>query len=327
MQTHNELYQAAMRTVQARRQTARVKAEDNKKLVLAAVPGLAQALEDFRLAGIHAAMVGARGGDTQPALEKLRACKEKCNALLQASGRSPDCLEPKFTCPLCQDTGLHDGKTCSCVQKLMRRMRREEIEQSSSLSISKFATLKLEYYPDAKDPATGRNIRQHMKALLEDLHEYAVTFDHDSINLLLIGNAGLGKTHAALAVAGVVLDRGYDVIYLSSAEFFSQLETAHFTSGNNVDEAALMSAACEADLLILDDLGTEMLSSYTLSAFYNLLNTRMSTRRPTIFTSNIMDGTVFEKRYTEKIASRLAGSCEQFVFLGGDIRQIKAREY
>ena len=327
MQTRNELYQAAMRIVQTRRQTARVKAEDNQKIVLAAVPGFAQAQEAFRQAGIHAAMTGARGGDTKAALDQLHNCKEKCNELLRASGRSPDCLEPKYTCPLCQDTGSQDGKTCVCVQKLMRKLRREEIEQSSSLSISKFATLQLEYYPDKKDPITGCNIRQHMRSLLEDLHEYAVTFDHDSLNLLLIGNAGLGKTPAALAVAGVVLDRGYDVIYVSSSEFFSQLETAHFTSGNNVDEAALMSAACDADLLILDDLGTEMLSAYTLSVFYTLLNTRMSGHRPTIFTSNIMDGTVFEKRYTEKIASRLAGSCEQFVFLGEDIRQIKAQEY
>lgn len=327
MQTRNELYQAAVRIVQTRRQTARVKAEDEQKRVLAAVPQLAQAMERFRLAGIHAAMVGARGADTGAAREELRQRKAECDEILRQSGRSPDCLEPKYTCQLCQDTGILNGKTCTCVQHLMRRLRREEIEQSSSLSISKFAALRLDYYPDVKDPITGRNIRQHMKELLEDLREYAVSFDLDSMNLLLIGNAGLGKTHAALAVAGVVLDRGFDVIYFSSAEFFSRLESAHFTSGGNGEEAALMSAACDADLLILDDLGTEMLSAYTLSAFYTLLNTRMSARRPTIFTSNITDGTVFEKRYTEKIASRLAGSCEQFVFLGEDIRQIKAQEY
>ncbi len=326
MQTHNELYQAAMRIVQTRRQTARVKAEDTRQMVLAAVPGLAQAEEAFRQAGIHAALVGARGGDTKPALDHLRICKEQCNLLLRNSGRSPDCMEPKYICSICCDTGIAEGKTCACVHKLMRKLRREEIEASSSLSICKFDTLDLRYYPNKPDPMTGCNIRQHMKLLLEDLQEYAATFDHDSINLLLIGNAGLGKTHAALAVAGSVLERGYDVIYLSSPEFFSQLENAHFTSGNNADESALMAAACEADLLILDDLGTEMLSAYTISAFYTLLNTRMSARRPTIFTSNIMDGTILEKRYTEKIASRLAGSCEQFVFLGDDIRHIKAQE-
>ena len=327
MQTKNELYQAAMRTVQTRRQTAKVQAEDHRRLVLAAVPGLDKALEQFRQAGIHAALVGAKGGDTQAALAQLHACRDNYARLLQASGRSPDCLEPKFTCPLCQDTGTVDGKTCDCVHKLMRKLRREEIEKSSSLSISKFSTMRLDCYPDVVDPVTHCNIRQHMKSILEDLRDYAVEFDHDSMNLLLIGNAGLGKTHAALAVGGVVLDRGYDVIYFSSAEFFSQLENAHFSSGSNGDEAALMAAACDADLLILDDLGTEMISAYTLSCFYNLLNARMSASRPTIFTSNIMDGTVFEKRYTEKIASRLAGSCEQFVFLGSDIRQIEDTAY
>lgn len=326
MQTRSELYQAALRTVQARRQMARANAEDYKKLTLATVPGLSDALEAFRQAGIRAAMVGATGGNTEQARAHLRECKKAYGDLLAQSGRSPDCLEPRFTCRLCSDTGNVDGKTCTCVQKLMRQMRREEIEASSSLSISRFDTMDLNYYPDKNDPVFGKSIRRHMEQVLEDLQYYAEDFDQDSMNLLLIGNAGLGKSHAALAVAGVVLEKGYDVIYLSSPEFFAQLENYHFTSGANGDESALMNAACEADLLILDDLGTEMLSSYTISAFYTLLNARTAARRPTIFTSNIMDGTVFEKRYTEKIASRLAGSCEQFVFLGDDIRQIKAQE-
>ena len=326
MQTKRELYQAAMRTVCARRQVARTQAQDARAQAQAAVPGLQQAEEEFRQCGIRAALAAASGGDTAAALANLQLAKTARDRLLQDSGRAPDCLEPRFTCCLCQDTGTVNGKTCSCVHALMRKLRRQEIEAASSLSITDFDTMELRYYPDQRDPVTGRNVRRHMAEILADLREYADTFDRDSVNLLLIGNAGLGKTHAALAVAGVVLEKGYDVIYMSSPEFFSQLESFHFTGGEAASEEALMQAAAEADLLILDDLGTELVSSFTISAFYTLLNARMAARRPTIFTSNITDGALVEQRYTEKIASRLAGSCEQFVFLGTDIRQLKAQE-
>ena len=326
MQSKQELYQAAMRTVCARRQTARARAEDARRTAYAAVPGLAEAEEEFRQRGIRAAMAAARGQDKAEALAALQAAKEACDALLRASGRAPDFLAPKFTCPVCQDTGTHEGRMCACVRVQMQKLRRAEIEAASSLKISRFDAMQLRYYPDAKDPVSGRSIRRHMTELLRELQEYADTFDRDSANLLLIGNAGLGKTHAALAIAGEVLEKGYDVIYLSSPEFFSQLEGYHFTSGAGADEEALLGAATEADLLILDDLGTEMVSSFTISTLYTLLNSRMAARRPTIFTSNITDGTIFEKRYTEKISSRLAGSCEPFVFLGDDIRQLKAAE-
>jgi DNA replication protein DnaC len=326
MLTKQELYQTAMRTVCARRQVAKANAQDARRLAEAAVPGLAEAENAFRQCGIHATLAAASGGDSAQALAELSAAKQRCNALLRQSGRPADCLAPKYTCPICEDTGMKDGRPCTCVQALMRKLRRAEIEKASSLSISRFDTMELRYYPEARDAVTGCNIRSHMQTTLGELREYALDFDRNSVNLLLIGNAGLGKTHAALSIAGIVLDKGYDVIYMSSPEFFSQLETAHFDNTRSGDEEALMTAASEADLLILDDLGTEMVSSYMLSTFYTLLNNRMSARRPTIFTSNIMDGTLLEKRYTEKIASRLAGGCEQFVFLGSDIRQQKAQE-
>ncbi len=326
MLTKQELYQAAMRTVCARRQTAKADAREAHTAIQAAVPGLAEAENTFRLCGIQATMAAAAGGDTAAALAKLQAARQACDTLLQKSGRPADCLAPKFTCPRCQDTGTVGGHTCTCVQALMRQLRREEIEKASSLSISRFDTMELRYYPEQHDPATGWNIRHHMAGVLDDLRAYAEAFDRDSANLLLIGNAGLGKTHAALAIAGVVLEKGYDVIYMSSPELFSQLEAAHFDNTRAGDERALLTAVSEADLLILDDLGTEMVSTYMLSVFYTLLNDRMAARRPTIFTSNITDGPLFERRYTEKIASRLAGSCERCIFVGTDIRQSKAAE-
>ena len=207
----------------------------------------------------------------------------------------------------------------------MQRLRREEIEAMSSLSVTSFDTMKLDYYPNTRDPQTGRTVRQYMAELLADLQDYAAAFDLDSENLMLTGNAGLGKTHAALAVAGAALDKGFDVIYISSPEFFSRVETLHFGSDPAGEKDALLETVCGADLLILDDLGTEFNSSFVISTLYSLLNDRLGRRRPTILTTNITDGTLLEKLYTEKVASRISAFVP-YRFLGEDIRLKKAME-
>lgn len=325
MRTRNELYQAAMRTVSARRQMARARAEDARAEARAAIPALKAAEDEVTACGVRCALAGARGADRTAAASALAAARQKRDALLAASGRSPLALEPKYTCPICQDTGVADGKTCACVRREMQRLRREEIEAMSSLSVTSFDTMKLDYYPNTPDPKTGRSVRQYMAELLADLRDYAEEFDLDSENLMLTGNAGLGKTHAALAVAGAALDKGYDVIYISSPDFFSRVETLHFGSDPAGEKDALLDTVGGADLLILDDLGTEFNSSFVISTLYSLLNDRLGRRRPTILTTNIVDGTLLEKLYTEKVASRISAFVP-YRFLGTDIRLQKALE-
>ena len=325
MRTRNELYQAALRTVSARRQRAKAAAQDARAQAEAAVPELRAAEDALRACGVRCALAGARGAGRAEAAAALAEARQKRDALLAASGRSPQALEPKFTCPLCQDTGVAQGKTCQCVRREMQRLRREEIEAMSSLSVTRFDTMKLDYYPNTRDPQTGRSVRQYMAELLADLQDYAAAFDLDSENLMLTGNAGLGKTHAALAVAGAALDKGYDVIYISSPDFFSRVETLHFGSDPAGEKETLLETVTGADLLILDDLGTEFNSSFVISTLYSLLNDRLGRRRPTILTTNITDGALLEKLYTEKVASRISAFVP-YRFLGDDIRLKKAME-
>ena len=325
MRTRNELYQAALRTVSARRQRAKAAAQDARAQAEAAVPGLRAAEDALRACGVRCALAGARGAGRAEAAAALAEARQKRDALLAASGRSPQALEPKFTCPLCQDTGVAQGKTCQCVRREMQRLRREEIEAMSSLSVTRFDTMKLDYYPNTRDPQTGRSVRQYMAELLADLQDYAAAFDLDSENLMFTGNAGLGKTHAALAVAGAALDKGYDVIYISSPDFFSRVETLHFGSDPAGEKDDLLETVTGADLLILDDLGTEFNSSFVISTLYSLLNDRLGRRRPTILTTNITDGALLENLYTEKVASRISAFVP-YRFLGDDIRLKKAME-
>ena len=267
MRTKNELYQEALRTVAARRQMARARAEDARAEAEAAVPALRHAEDEVRVRGLRCALAGASGKDRTEAAAALADARQKLTALLAASGRPADALEPKFSCKLCQDTGTVNGRTCSCVHK--------------------------DFSPTENE------------------------------SLMLIGNAGLGKTHAALAIAGLVLEQGHDVIYVSSPDFFGKIEASRFDPSGDAD--TLLRTASTADLLILDDLGTEFVTPYFITVFYSLLNNRLGAGLPTIITTNITDGALLEKRYTEKISSRLSAFIP-FRFLGEDIRPQKAAE-
>lgn len=325
MRTKRELYQEAMRAVALRRQTARANAEDARAAAEAAVPALRHAEEEVRVRGVRCALAGASGKDRTAAAAALAKAKQDLTALLASSGRPADALEPHFTCKKCQDTGTFKGHTCICVHKLMQKLRREEIESLSSLSISSFDTMELRYYPNTMDDKLGEPVRSYMGSLLAELRAYAEEFDRSSESLMLFGNAGLGKTHAALAIAGIVLEKDFDVIYVSSPDFFSKLEALHFGADPGGEEETLLQTAAGADLLILDDLGTEFNSSFFLSTLYSLLNNRLGAHLPTIVTTNITDGALLEKLYTEKISSRLSAFVP-CLFAGQDIRSQKAQE-
>lgn len=323
MRTRTELIRAAAGEVAGRRQRAVTEAQALHRQALEAIPALAGAEAELRRLGLEPARLAACGAPADAvaaAKAEAASARQAYEALLREHGYAPEQLTPRYRCPLCRDTGRQNGGPCACVRQLARALRREELARHSALTVSCFETMDVTLYPDTPDPALGSTVREYMRQVLADLQGYAEHFGRDSSSLLLYGNAGLGKTHAALAIAGVVLDRGFDVVYLSAQEMCAGLEQARFE-----DEDPLMEAMLEADLLILDDLGTESLTNYAMSCLYTLINTRMARKLPTIYTTNIVDGALLEQRYTEKIASRLSGSCEPVEFLGEDVRQLLRR--
>ena len=209
---------------------------------------------------------------------------------------------------------VKDGKVLTSVRKLTA----EEID----LTVRRVARIVkigmfMDRYPAEPEPELGGTPRDYMGKVLAYCQRYANSFTPESRGLMFIGSAGLGKTHMALAIADTVLNRGFDVLYTSSAALAAQLGREHF---DRAAEDPWLDACKEADLLILDDLGTEYISQLTISVLYELINTRMLCHRPTIYTSNIVDSSIFEARYTEKVASRILGSCQIFKFFGTDQR-------
>ena len=317
MRTKDELFRAAQREIATRRQRAVMQADSARRVAFAAHPELAAA-EDARMrAGLGLAKAAALGGSFAAAQAALADADAALHRAYKDAGYSEDAFAPAFTCPACGDTGMQGGKTCRCVAETARRLRREEINAASPLGLCRFDSFEVTRYSDAVEPELGIPPRVYMQKLLDFCKNYAAQFSPDSKNLLFMGSSGLGKTHLALAIADAVLENGHDVLYTSSAALAAHLGREHF----DYDARDEWLTACqEADLLILDDLGTEYISPLTISILYELINTRMLTQRPTIYTTNITDQAVFTARYTEKVASRILGNCRMFKFFGTDQR-------
>ena len=318
MTSNTEYIRRALREVALRRQVAMTKAEQARQRALVVVPELSRLENERRLAGIAATRLAVQGAGREQidaALEKTRTISREYDRVLRESGYE-QAAAPRFTCKKCEDKGrLPNGQICECVRDLVRTMRREEVNQSSPLELSSFDTFSLEKYPETFDADLGCTVREHMRQLTEYAYRWAENFTLSNPSLYLCGYAGLGKTHLALAMARIVLEKGYQVVYVSAQTAFDVVEKEHFSNDGDT-----LTTLCDAELLILDDLGTEFISPYVTSCLYSLINTRVCRRLPTIYTSNIIDDKDLQRRYTEKIVSRLLGSCETLYFCGQDIR-------
>ena len=225
-------------------------------------------------------------------------------------------LDDSPVCDRCGGGGYIGSQMCECLAELCRQEQKKEI---SILSGGKenFAQFRLDYYPDRIDPTLGVNIRAVMDRTFQNCRRYAYSFSEKSGNLLFSGDTGLGKTFLSACIARTVADRGYSVVYESAGNLFTRLERAKFS--NDESARAEVKKYSDCDLLIIDDLGTEMPGQFTTAALYALVNERLLAGKPMIISTNLNTEDI-EKRYSPQIASRLRGSFRRVAFLGDDIR-------
>ncbi len=313
----DELYRVAMRKAATSRQRAITSAHEYKAQILQKIPELLQIEQQKSTLGIKVAQLGIAGASSaqvQQITNDIKKLDEIKQELFNKHGVNEKELTPQYSCVNCKDTGFAKGKTCVCIHKLVSQMRTKDIEKSSTLKLCGFDTFDVNKYPNTNIGYDNVNARQHMQDIYNYCVDYANMFTLNNTSLYMCGYAGLGKTHLALSIAGTVLKMGYNVVYVSAQKAFATIEKEHF--GQPGDTLSTME---NADLLILDDLGTEFISPYISACLYSLINTRCM-KKPTIYTSNIINDDDLRRRYTEKIVSRLLGSCEVLTFCGEDIR-------
>jgi DNA replication protein DnaC len=246
---------------------------------------------------------------------KRKALSEKRACLLAENGYPADYTDPKYSCTLCNDTGYVEVNMCACMRKELIRRGYVSAGIGGLIDTQSFDSFSLEYY------AVGEQ-RDYMESVLRACKEYAESFNTaTSGHILFIGGTGLGKTHLSTSIARVVIEKGNNVVYESAQNIFSDFETEHFS--NKYAKGELSARYMECDLLIMDDLGTEMASQFNQACLYNIINTRLNRRLPMIVSSNITDPTELRKRYTDRLYSRFFGEFSVFNPKGVDIRSQK----
>lgn len=286
----------------------------------AQVPRLRQIdLELRRTMALAAQAVFQQGGDVRAAMEKVREqnqALQRERAALIAENFEEGFLDETPICSHCGGSGYVGSTMCECLKELCRQEQKKEL---TFLSVGResFDQFRLDYYPDRVDAQLGVNVRSLMEKTYQTCRRYALSFSEKSGNLLFSGGTGLGKTFLSACIARTVADNGYSVVYESAPHLFSKLERAKFGNDEEARKASDKYTAC--DLLIVDDLGTEMGGQFVTAALYTLVNDRILSGRPTIISTNLNTEDL-GKRYSQQIASRLNGAYKRVVFLGDDIR-------
>ena len=290
--------------------------------ILKDYPVIAQYEAQLSKTGLEVAKALSMGEDAEKYINDLAAVnltvQKKIKEELKKNGLPEDYLEIPYVCKKCSDSGFIDGIGCSCRRNLLIELTVKDLENVSPASKCRFDNFSLEYYSDKSESGFESSPKEKMEEIFEYCKDYAADFHLNSESLYLYGATGLGKTHLSLAIANVVVRNGYNVLYGSAQNILSRLEKEKF-SGNKTDyEQEIL----DCDLLIIDDLGSEFSTNYTVSAIYNIINTRINLSKPVIISTNL-DEAELEKKYTQRITSRIIGSYTPILFIGKDVRQIK----
>lgn len=299
-------------------------AEIRRAEIHAAIPEVAKI--DARLAQTGLALMSAALTDQnerEKRFAELKAENLRLNAerdrLLVAAGYPADYTDVKYDCPACSDSGYVGIQMCDCMKKALTLAGFESSGIAALLETQTFDNFSLDFYRDKAE------VLRVMSGLFDFAKAYAEGFDPaTSGNLLMMGGTGLGKTHLSSAIARRVIEGGFDVFYVTAINMVSDFEAEQF-GGHRGIKGEFTDKYFECDLLILDDLGTELTNQFTVSCLYNVLNMRINRRLPTIISTNLMQNELMQK-YSERITSRLLGEFRILPFLGTDIRLQKLRK-
>ncbi len=321
----NEIFAAAKSVLTERRQAARYISQQRRNQLYTDIPELEAIERELIRSGAEVSKtLLVADVDTEQLLTTLKEKTDRLEArraeILHACDIPEDYLAIPYNCKRCDDSGYTDGLMCECLKNELKHEAFRRLNEQSPLTPSTFEEFSLNYYPSVPDPVSGVVPQVKMAEILAYCQKYADTFAPASPSILMMGATGLGKTHLSLAVAARVIHKGYGVVYGSAQNLFRAVEQAHFSRAGAQQDALDSMLGC--DLLIIDDLGAEFVTSFTVSAAYNIINTRLLTNRPTIISTNLTIADI-KNVYSEKVLSRLHGSYSFLRFLGSDIRSLK----
>lgn len=299
------------------------KAQDRKKELHEKFPDIKEIDDLLSMTGlkIFEATLSYKGEALEKKLNELKKENEalldgRCEAL-KYYGVPSDYTDIKYECNECSDSGFVGLYMCRCMKE---KLIYAGYESSGILSLIKEKTFE-NFVPDLQK---DERAKENTKMLCDFCKKYSEDFSDKSPNLLFIGGTGLGKTHLSAAITGKVISKGYDTVCETAQNFFSDFEFERFNRPYNRDEneESRTDRYFDCDLLIIDDLGTEVTNQFTVSCLYNIINTRLNRGKQIIINTNLTRDDL-KNRYSDRITSRLFGEFLPLMFVGRDMRELK----
>lgn len=325
MALSNSQYNAVMRNYE--QQQLQNKHEQDRRIrqVYEAVPQI-EALDQLISTKAGACARRVLGGDTGARAqlkEELLDVREQKELLMAAAGFPGDYMEMHYRCPDCMDTGYANGKRCHCLEQARTSMLYAQSNIQEVVARENFRTFSFEYYDDSRMvPSLGMTELAYMKLVVQRCHAFVDDFRETRGNLLFTGSTGVGKTFLTNCIAGALIDRHVSVIYMSSHDLFELFSKYRFHYDIEEELEENYKHILECELLIIDDLGTEVNNTFVSSQLFYCINERLNRNRGTIISTNLsMD--MLRDTYSDRVTSRIMSSYTTIPLYGQDIRMKK----
>lgn len=324
MAAKKTIYRDVMRQYERIRANNAAKLRQRQEAIYQKVPRIKEIEEEIALCGIRIARsVLQKPGDTFSFIgqlqENLTALRMEKEALLAANGFQPKDLEMEYNCQVCRDTGYVEQKQCTCMKQKLMDAAYDQSNIRDILAVENFDTFDIRYYSPEKGPDDMLSPRENIQSILSTCLAFTENFDTSFSNLLLYGGTGLGKTFLCNCIAKELLDKGKTVLYVTAGQLFKWIEEQKFQHKEDEEQEDYTSDILEADLLILDDLGTEFSTILSSSELFFIINGRMLSKKPVIISTNLSPAD-FIHQYSDRVVSRLLGEYTTLKFFGEDIR-------
>ncbi|XBX07546.1 ATP-binding protein [Enterocloster clostridioformis] len=325
MALSNSQYDAIMREYGRQQIENHHKLEERRKEIYARLPVVKQLEAEIAERSVACAKKLLEGdkGVLDRLKEDLRDLREQKALIIRAAGYPDDYLELHYRCPDCRDTGLVDGRKCHCFLQAQMKLLHAQSNLEDVLERENFKALSYEYYDDTEIlPQLGITNAAYMRRVVAGCKEFVRVFDKRHDNLLFTGSTGVGKTFLTNCIARELMDDFHSVIYLTASDLFDVFSMNKFDYDNAEDMKDMYRFILDCDLLIIDDLGTELNNSFTSSRLFYCINERMNMSRSTIISTNLTLARLRDS-YTDRVTSRIMSGYRIIPLYGGDIRLLK----
>ena len=318
----NTQYNTIMRDYQRQQARNQRELDERTREVYGRFPELSEL--DGRIASASTACARRLLSDDSASLDELRSEIARYSArkdeILRRAGYPADYLTPRYRCADCQDTGYIGSRHCHCFDQAAIDLLYTQSRLREVLAEENFSTFSMKYYSrEIIDPLTGLSSYETARRALEECQRFARDFGQNFENVFLYGDTGLGKTFLAHCIAKELLESAHSVVYFSSFGLFELFADSAFRRKESFEQPVMEEHIFDCDLLIIDDLGTELVNSFVCSELFHVLNERIQQKKSTLISTNLPLET-FADTYSERVFSRISSNYIMLRMIGDDIR-------